>query len=30
MSLKRRPREGQNVETINVSGIMQAGSIAKG
>ncbi len=30
MSLKRRPREGQNVETINVSGIMQAGSFAKG
>ncbi len=30
ISLKRRPREGQNVETINVSGIMQAGSFAKG
>ena len=30
MTLKKRPMEGQKVETINVSGIMQAGSFAKG
>ncbi len=30
MTLKKRPMEGQKVETINAAGFMQAGSFAKG